>query len=63
MVTYLPSSMQIVLARLVVVLGYDVALDLGLGLALWAGGSAQVLTLTLSWLMALLLVGGLALVR
>ena len=58
----LPSPVQIVLARLVIVLGYDVALALGLSLVLWAGGSAQVLTLTLSWLMPLLLVAGLALV-
>ena len=62
MVTCLPSPVQIVLARLVIVLGYDVALALGLSLVLWAGGSAQVLALTLSWLMPLLLVAGLALV-
>ena len=60
--TCLPSPVQIVLARLVIVLGYDVVLALGLGVVLWAGGSAQVLALTLSWLMPLLLVAGLALV-
>lgn len=60
--TCLPSPVEIVLARLVVVLGYDVALALGLGVLLWAGGSTQILELTLSWLMPLLLVAGLALV-
>ncbi len=53
--------MQLALARLVIVLGYDVGLGLALSLALWAGGAAQVLALTLSWLMPLLLVAGLAL--
>jgi hypothetical protein len=53
----LPSPLQLALARLVIVLGYD----LGLGLALWAGGSGDVLALTLAWLMPLLLVAGLAL--
>jgi len=57
----LPSPLQLVLARLVVVLGYDIALSLALSLLLWAGGAGQVLALTLSWLMPLLLVAGLAL--
>ena len=57
----LPSPVQLALARLVIVLGYDVGLGLALSLALWAGGSAQVLALTLAWLMPLLLVTGLAL--
>ena len=57
----LPSPLQLALARLVIVLGYDVGLGLALGLALWAGGTEQVLALTLSWLMPLLLVAGLAL--
>ncbi len=57
----LPSPVQLALARLVIVLGYDVCLGLMLSLALWAGGTAQVLALTLSWLMPLLLVAGLAL--
>jgi hypothetical protein len=57
----LPSPLQLAIARLVIVLGYDVGLGLALSLALWAGGSGQVLALTLSWLMPLLLVAGLAL--
>lgn len=56
-----PSPLQLVMARLVIVLGYDVGLGLALGLALWAGGAEHVLALTLSWLMPLLLVAGLAL--
>jgi hypothetical protein len=57
----LPSPLQLALARLVIVLGYDVGLGLALSLALWASGTGQVLALTLSWLMPLLLVAGLAL--
>jgi hypothetical protein len=57
----LPSPPQLALARLVIVLGYDVSLGLVLSLLLWAGGSGQVLALTLAWLMPLLLVAGLAL--
>jgi hypothetical protein len=57
----LPSPLQLALARLVIVLGYDVGLSLALSLLLWAGGSGDVLALTLSWLMPLLLVAGLAL--
>jgi hypothetical protein len=57
----LPSPLQLALARLVIVLGYDVSLGLVLSLLLWAGGSGQVLALTLAWLMPLLLVAGLAL--
>ena len=57
----LPSPLQLALARLVIVLGYDVGLGLALSLLLWAGGSGQVPALTLSWLMPLLLVAGLAL--
>jgi hypothetical protein len=57
----LPSPLQLALARLVIVLFYDVGLGLALSLALWAGGSRDVLALTLSWLMPLLLVAGLAL--
>ena len=57
----LPSPLQLAIARLVIVLGYDVGLGLALSLALWAGGAGQVLALTLSWLMPLLLVAGLAL--
>lgn len=57
----LPSPAQVTVARLVIVLGYDVGLGLALGLALWVGGVGQALALTLSWLMPLLLVAGLAL--
>jgi hypothetical protein len=57
----LPSPLQLALARLVIVLGYDVGLSLALGFTLWAGGAGQALALTLSWLMPLLLVSGLAL--
>lgn len=57
----LPSPLQLAMARLVIVLGYDVGLGLALSLALWAGGAGHVLALTLSWLMPLLLVAGLAL--
>ena len=57
----LSSPLQLALARLVIVLGYDVGLSLALSLLLWAGNSGQVLALTLSWLMPLLLVAGLAL--
>ncbi len=57
----LPSPLQLTVARLVIVLGYDVGLGLALSLALWAGGTGDVLALTLSWLMPLLLVVGLAL--
>ena len=56
-----PSPLQLAVARLVIVLGYDVGLSLALGLALLVGGTGQVLALTLSWLMPLLLVAGLAL--
>jgi hypothetical protein len=57
----LPSPLQLAIARLVIVLGYDVSLCLALALVLWAGGTRDVLVLTLSWLMPLLLVAGLAL--
>ena len=57
----LPSPLQLAIARLVIVLGYDVGLSLALSLLLWAGGSGQVLALTLSWFTPLLLVAGLAL--
>jgi hypothetical protein len=57
----LPSPLQLAVARLVIVLGYDVGLGLALALVLWAGDTGDVLALTLSWLMPLLLVAGLAL--
>ncbi len=56
-----PSPLQLAMARLVIVLGYDVSLSAALSLALWAGGASNVLALLLSWLMPLLLVAGLAL--
>lgn len=57
----LPSPLQLALARLVIVLGYDMGLTLALSLMLWAGGAGHVLALTLTFLMPLLLVAGLAL--
>jgi hypothetical protein len=57
----LPSPWQLAIARLVIVLGYDVGLGLALSLALWAAGAQDVLALMLSWFMPLLLVAGLAL--
>lgn len=56
-----PSLLQLTIARLVIVLSYDVGLGLVLSLFFWIGRSAGVLNLTLSWLMPLLLVAGLAL--
>jgi hypothetical protein len=57
----LPSPLQLAIARLVIVLGYDVGLGLALSLLLWAGGTGDVPALALSWFMPLLLVAGLAL--
>ncbi len=57
-----PSALQIIIARLVVVLGYDVGLGLLLSLVIWAQGSESFLLVTLYWLVPLLLVAGLALV-
>jgi hypothetical protein len=57
----LPTPWQLALARLVIVLGYDVGLGLALCLAFWVGGAEQVLALLISWFMPLLLVAGLAL--
>jgi hypothetical protein len=56
-----PSPWQLALARLVIVLGYDLTLGLVLCLSLVAGGAGDVLTLMVSWFMPLLLVAGLAL--
>ncbi|HEY7125430.1 MAG TPA: hypothetical protein VH540_15860 [Ktedonobacterales bacterium] len=56
-----PTPVQLTLARLLIVLGYDVGLGLLLSLALWSLGSGGFLLLTLHWLMPLLLVAGLAL--
>ncbi|MHB8598058.1 MAG: hypothetical protein ACYDER_14740 [Ktedonobacteraceae bacterium] len=41
----LPSPLQLVIARLVIVLGYDVGLCLALALVLWVGGIGDVLAL------------------
>jgi hypothetical protein len=57
----LPSPLQLAMARLVIVLGYDIGLGLALSLLLWLGGAGQVQALTLSWLMPLFLVAGVAL--
>jgi hypothetical protein len=56
-----PSPWQLALARLVIVLGYDLTLGLVLCFLLLAGGAGDVLTLMVSWFMPLLLVAGLAL--
>jgi hypothetical protein len=56
-----PSLWQVALARLVIVLGYDLTLGFVLCLLLVAGGSGDVLILLVSWFMPLLLVAGLAL--
>jgi hypothetical protein len=56
-----PSPWQVALARLVIVLGYDLTLGLVLCLVLLAGGSGDIPTLIVSWFMPLLLVAGLAL--
>ena len=56
-----PSPWQLALARLVIVLGYDLALGLVLYLVLLSGGAGDVLTLMVSWFMPLLFVAGLAL--
>lgn len=56
-----PSPVQLAIARLVIVLSYDLGLGLLLSLVLWAAGSGSFLILTLHWLMPLLLVAGLAL--
>jgi hypothetical protein len=59
-----PSPTQIALARMVVVLGYDVVLSLALSLAGWfrsLSGGPGGLEITLYWLTPLLLVTGLAL--
>jgi hypothetical protein len=57
----LPSPVQLALARLVIVLGYDIGLGLALSFMLALGGAGEVLSLILSWFMPLLLVAGLAL--
>jgi hypothetical protein len=58
----LPSPRQLMLARLVLVLGYDVALGLLGGGLLWLWRGAAPQALTLHWLTPLLLVAGVTLV-
>ena len=59
------SPMRLALARLALVLGYDIALGLVLSLGLWAarepGVGSSVVTLMLHWLAPLLAVSGVAL--
>lgn len=57
-----PSAVQLIVARLVVVLGYDVGLGLLLSLVGWTHGNGSLLLVTLAWLVPLLLVAGLALI-
>jgi hypothetical protein len=56
-----PPLLQLTIARLVLVLSYSTGLGLLLSLLCWMIGSGDVLTLTLAWLMPLMLVAGLAL--
>jgi hypothetical protein len=56
-----PSALQLIMARLVVVLGYDACLGLILSLVGWAHGGSF-LVVTLYWLVPFLLVAGLALI-
>jgi hypothetical protein len=56
-----PSALQLISARLVIVLGYDIALGLLLSLVAWGQGEGSFLMVTLHWLVPLLLVAGLAL--
>jgi hypothetical protein len=59
------SPLQLALARLVIVLGYDVALGVCLSLALWLHalpGETHFFLVTLCWLMPLFLVAGMALI-
>jgi hypothetical protein len=56
-----PSALQLIIARLVIVLGYDIALGMLLSLVSWSQGQGSFLVVTLHWLVPLLLVSGLAL--
>ena len=56
-----PSPQQLTIARLLVVLLYDIGLGLLLSLLLLTRGGESFLTLTLDWLMPLLLIMGLTL--
>jgi hypothetical protein len=57
-----PSAEQLLLARLMIVLGYDIGLGTGLGLVSLAAHGGSLLAITCDWLMPLFLVAGLALV-
>lgn len=57
-----PSALQLMSARLVIVLGYDIALGLILSLVGWTQGEGSFLVVTLHWLVPLLLMAGLMLV-
>lgn len=57
-----PSPLQLIAARLFIVVGYDVGLGLILSMIGWAQGEGSFLVVTLHWLMPLLLITGLALV-
>lgn len=56
-----PSPLQLIAARLLIVLGYDVGLGVILSVIGWAHGEGSFLVVTLHWLMPLLLITGLAL--
>jgi hypothetical protein len=56
-----PGALQLLVARMVVTLGYDVGLGLCLSALLWLHGGASFFAVTAHWLMPLLLVAGLAL--
>jgi hypothetical protein len=57
-----PSMLQLIIARLVIVLSYDIALGMLLSLVGWTQGEGGFLLITLHWLVPLLLITGLALV-
>lgn len=57
-----PSALQLIIVRLVIVLGYDIALGLILSLVGSTQGEGSFLVVTLHWLVPLLLIAGLALV-
>lgn len=57
-----PSPVQLVFARLLVVLGYDVCLGLCVGAGLWHFAEASFIAVTLQWLMPLFFVAGVALI-
>ncbi len=56
-----PSIIQLIVARLVIILGYDVMLGLLLSLVGWAHRGDSFFVVTLTWLVPLLVVAGLTL--